>query len=378
MIITLVIDQYGEGNNGTTITAMRFTEQLRMHGHTVRIVTASPSQDENIYSTGLRYVPILYEVGKSQGMCFARGNKKVLTEAIKGADLVHFLLPFKVQKLGKKIANQLHVPTTAAFHLQPENITSTIYLNKFNWINHFIYYKFRRFYNQFEHLHCPSKMIANQLKSHGYTSILHVISNGVSPAFIAEKTNKPEELKAKFIILMVGRYSREKRQDLIIKAVKASNYEQDIQIILAGKGPWKKSLVKMARGLTNPVQFGFYSQRELIKVINYADLYVHASDAEIEAISCMEAFTCGLVPIISDSKMSATNQFALTEHNLFKAGNSDNLSEKITYMIEHTSLKKQLSENYIEYAKQYALDACVSELEQVFQQVIEKHKKSKK
>ena len=38
---------------------------------------------------------------------------------------------------------------------------------------------------------------------------------------------------------------------------------------------------------------------ELRRLINMCDLYVHASDAEIEGISCMEALACGLVPVIS-------------------------------------------------------------------------------
>lgn len=91
---------------------------------------------------------------------------------------------------------------------------------------------------------------------------------------------------------MVGRLSREKRQDLLIKAIGTSKYNKNIQLILCGKGPWKKHLQKLSKKyLANPVKFEFLPQPELLKVINYSDLYVHASDAEIEAISCMEAFT---------------------------------------------------------------------------------------
>ena len=32
-----------------------------------------------------------------------------------------------------------------------------------------------------------------------------------------------------------------------------------------------------------------------------SDLYVHAADVEIEAMSCMEAFAGGLVPVIANS-----------------------------------------------------------------------------
>ncbi len=72
-----------------------------------------------------------------------------------------------------------------------------------------------------------------------------------------------------------------------------------------------------------------------MKLINECDLYVHASDAEIEGISCMEALACGLVPIISDSRLSATMQFALDERSLFRAGDAADLAAKMDFWIEH-------------------------------------------
>jgi len=80
--------------------------------------------------------------------------------------------------------------------------------------------------------------------------------------------------------------------------------------------------------------FGYYNRDELIKLIHECDLYVHASDAEIEGISLIEAFACGLVPIISDSKQSAAAQFALGPQNLFKAGSPESLAEKIDYWLD--------------------------------------------
>lgn len=373
MVITLVVDQYGDPNNGTTMTAMRLADALERNGHTVRVVAAESHDLPNVYATGVKYRPILYEVSKTQGMKFAKTNRKLLEKAINGSDIVHFYLPFKLERVGKKIADRLNVPNTAAFHLQPENITSTIYLNRFKRLNAGIYYLFRKYYNQFRHIHCPSQMIANQLIEHGYTSKLHVISNGVDDHFKPKSVQKPKEWSDKFVILMVGRLSREKRQDLIIKAVLASKYEKNIQIIFAGKGPWKSHLEKLGKELTNPIQFNFYSQEELVEVMNYADLYIHASDAEIEAIACIEAFSCGLVPIISDSKISATNQFALTKENLFHAGDPESLRVRIEYWMEHEKERRELSHNYIEYGKTFALDHCVRQMEVMFEEAIRDH-----
>ncbi len=376
MIITLIVDSYAQASNGTTMTTRRFAEVLMKHGHTVKIAasTVDNMDRENAFELGISKIPVLYQVSKSQGFIFAKKNKKVLKEAISGSDVVHFLLPFGCQRLGKKLCDKAGIPTTAAFHLQPENITSTLHMNKLKSVNNMLYRKFKKFYNKFGHVHCPSAMIAGQLKEHDYLSELHIISNGVSEVFTKQEIAKPEALKDKYIILMIGRYSVEKRQDLIINAIAESKYESKIQLILAGKGPWEGHLKSLGEKLTNPPIFGFYNEKELIEVINYSDLYVHASDAEIEAISCMEAFTCGLVPIISDSKISATNQFALDEHNLFEHGNYHSLKEKIEYYMDHPEEKEQRSKEYIEYAKQYSLDNCVKQLEDVFQIAIQENK----
>mgnify|MGYP002641449068 CR=1 FL=1 len=368
--ITMVVDTYGITTNGTTITAMRSVEALRKRGHTVNVITGSPSDDEFTFTTGYSKMPILYQISKSQGMFIAKNNSKILKEVIKESDIVHFLLPFKIQKSGLKISEKLNVPSSAAFHLQPENITSTLYLNKFDSINDYIYNYFKKYYNKFSHIHCPSNMIANLLKEHGYNAKLHVISNGVDPKFTKRETNKPDHLKDKFIILMIGRLSREKRQDIIINAVKSLSFEKDVQIILAGKGPWKKTLIEESLALSNPPIMDFYSQDELIDIINYSDIYVHASDAEIEAISCIEAFSCGLVPIIGDSKISATNQFSLTDHNIFKAADSSDLAKKITHLYNNPEMVKDLSEQYIKYSEQFQLEACVTSLEKMFYEAI--------
>ena len=41
MVITFVMDQFGETSNGTTMTAMRFADILRKKGHELRVLTAS-------------------------------------------------------------------------------------------------------------------------------------------------------------------------------------------------------------------------------------------------------------------------------------------------------------------------------------------------
>ena len=141
------------------------------------------------------------------------------------------------------------------------------------------------------------------------------MSNDLLKVKAKHKTQKG--FNDKYLILNIGRLSVEKRQDVLIKAVSMSKYKKNIQIMLAGQGPRKTYIQKLAKKLDISINVNFYTKQELIDIISMTDLYVHPSDAEIEAISCMEAFASGLVPVIANSNKSATVQFALDEGSLF-------------------------------------------------------------
>lgn len=372
MKILIVIDQYDGANNGTTISARRFVENLRKLGNEVRVISTGKKEKDKYIVKKLRLFPVANWIVTSQGMTFAKANKEKLTEAIKWADIVHFYLPFFLSIKGMKIAKQMNKPMTSAFHVQPENITYTIGLGKKEKVNDKIYEVFRdTFFNNFKHIHCPSDFIANELIKHGYTAKMHVISNGIEPEWKYLKSKKPEELKGKIIITMVGRLSGEKRQDLLIDAVSKSKYSDKIQLIFAGKGPKELNYMKLSEKLANKPIFNFYPNEELRYILSYTDLYVHTSDAEIEAISCIEAIATGLVPVIAESDKSATSQFALDSRSKFEAGNSRDLANKIDYWLENEKERKEMEVKYADYAKKYRIEESMKEIEEMFKEEIE-------
>ncbi len=382
MIITLVNDTFNVNNNGTTISAMRFAEALSQRGHRIRIITCGdPSKSGIDPETGFEMfylpelkVPIASRLAHKQNTLFAKPVRETLEKAISGSDIVHIYQPWALGSAAQKIAKKMNIPAIAAFHIQPENITYNIGLKWFPLLTHLVYFLFYLFfYRKFTHIHCPSKFIAAQLRSRGYKARLHVISNGVHPVFCPPE--KPRKHTFDPIrILMIGRLSPEKRQDVLIRAVSRSRYADRIQLYFAGKGPWEKKLRRMGSRLPNSPVFGYYNRDDLIKLIHECDLYVHTSDVEIEGISCIEAFTCGLVPVISDSRKSATTQFALGPQNLFKAGSPKSLAEKIDYWLDNLQELRKTEEEYIRLGKQYSLEHSIRKMEKVYSSMSRKYK----
>lgn len=376
MKILIVIDQFDNSNNGTTISARRFVKGLKDAGNEVYVISTGDKKDE--YKFNLKELPLLPGIShivKSQGMSFAIPDTELLEKAISSVDVVHFYMPFWLSKVGLKICEKQHVPHTAAFHVQPENITYTIGLGTKTKVNDMIYSHYRdSFFNKFTHIHCPSEFIANELKEHGYTAKLHVISNGVDEEFKYYEKKKLPEFKDKFVITMIGRYSNEKRQDVLIDAISKSKYADKIQLVLAGKGPEEKKYRKLGEKLTNPPVMKFYDKKNLIKLLASTDLYVHSADAEIEAISCIEAFACGNVPIIANSKNSATKQFALVSESLFNAGDSEDLARKIDFWIENEDYRKEMEVKYSESAEKYRLKDSIKKMEEMFEDAIREYR----
>lgn len=372
--ILLVIDQFFAANNGMTISSRRFAEKLMEHGNDVRVVSTGKEGDTE-YLMKKKYIPVFDKLVTEQGMTFAKTNEELLREAIEWADVVHFLVPFALSHNGMKICEELHKPFTAAFHVQPENITSSIHMGGVKPINNGIYKWFNHYLYQYcTHIHCPSNFIANELRKHGYTGKLHVISNGIDPDFQYRKTAKPEQYKDRILILSIGRLSVEKRQDIIIRAAHKSKYKDKITVMLAGQGPRREKLEELARLLEVNLVIDFYPKDKLIDLISYCDLYVHAASAEIEAMSCMEAFAGGLVPVISNSPKSATPQFALDDRSLFRVGSPNDLALKMDYWLEHPEERKKSELLYAESAKKYNLDECVRQVEEMFAEAIEENK----
>ena len=389
MKILFVIDTFDTSNNGTSISAQRFAVKLREHGHEVKILCADEEPSEHKFLVREYKVPLFNPLVKKHGFSFAEtfGEAKgVIREAIEWADIVHCFMPFALEMSAAEYAQETGKPCTGAFHIQPENIWSSVGLGKVDWIQNMTYRNFREWhYYRFRHIHVPSAFMRDMLVERNYTAKIHVISNGIGEAFLEaghrntkeERPKKSPEFQGKILIMMVGRLAGEKRQDVLINAVAQSKYADKIQLVLAGNGPLREEYEKLGKQLRNPVKFVYVGQDELISLLSQADLYVHASDMESEAISCIEAFATGLVPVIANSTVSATPQFALDGRSLFLPGNPKDCARAIDYWLDHPSEKRYMERLYAKSAKRYSLENSVHMFEEMLEEELEDNRKMK-
>ena len=376
MKIAIVCDVLGKGNNGTAVVTQNLYDHLKDSGHEATIICADQSRKgEEGY-----YVLPTIKLGKavdsyvdSVGVSLARCDKKAMDKILCSVDYIHCIMPFALGRYAVKYARAHYIPVSAGFHLQAENITSYIKLNRIAIVQTLVYrYLYRNFYSKVDAIHYPTQFVREVFeRATGKTTNGYVISNGVNAFVSAHAVKKPQEFSGKIVIGNVGRYSREKSQDTLIKAVKYSAYKDRIQLILAGQGNKENYYKRLSKSLPVPPEFGALSREGVVDMLNYCDIYVHTAEIELEGIACLEAIKCGRLTLVSDSKLSATKEFAVDERCIFRNRNPKSLAKTIDYWIEHCEERAKCEMEYLNSGKAKYVSECMHEMDGMFESVIE-------
>ena len=368
MKIAIVCDVLGKPNNGTSLAAYNLIGFLRERGHDVTVVCADPDKKGK---DGYVVVPVknfgpLNLILKANNVTLAKPDKAILERVIQGADVVHILMPFFLGAKASKLAKEAGVPVTASFHAQAENFTAHIACMDNRLINHLTYLGYyKALYRRVDIVHYPTPFIRELFEKEVKTEIpCRVISNGVNDMFFEPPKETPPA-NEKFTIFCTGRFSKEKAQQTLIKAVALCDFKDNVKICFAGCGPQEKKLKRLAKRKKVDADFRFYAREELPAALQKADLYVHTAVIEIEAISCLEAIACGLVPVICSSPRSATKAFAADERCLFKMGDAHDLAEKIAYFYRNPAQIAAYKETYRTKRDQFRQTECMLRMEQM-------------
>lgn len=370
MKILIVATDYFNESNGLCISTQRFIECFKNRGHEVRVATNNRNGTSE-YPLEVYKVPIVNSLIEKEGYTFAKNDEDVLTKALEWCDIVHLEDPFPLGKFTANLAKKLHKPCTATFHLFPENMTYAANIRALH-VEGMIMRYFRSAFKEVELVQCPTEIVKKRLEKWKFKGELVTVSNGITPNYLEEeKLPKPDDLKDKFIVLTIGRYSLEKNQEELLRAVALTKHKNDIKVIVAGKGPLEEKLLKLNKKLKIDAQFGFYSQDDLHNIRRYSDIYVHCARVEVEGMSCMEAFASGCVPVIAKNKLSSTWIYAIDDKNMYRSKKVKELARKIDYWFEHREELEEYRLKYLELSKNLLISKSADEMLGHFERVID-------
>ena len=378
-ILFVINDLYTRGN-GLAASARRTIMLLREWGHDVRVLSAPPRHGDDCgvgvpdYPLPHLRIPLVAPLIASQGYAFARSDRRQVDRALAWADLVHLEEPFMLQAVVARHARARGVPAMATYHIHPENLTASVCLDRCAVLNRFILEVWKRFiFNRCGALQCPSGSVWHRLAPLGLAVPLFVLSNGVPLDGVIDEGGDERGGRPVVRLLSVGRFSREKDQATILRALRYSSHARSIELTLAGRGPTERRLRKLSDRLVrdgviaHPVRFTFMNAEEMARASERSDLYVHAARIEVEGLGALEALRHGVVPVLARGPLTATSQFALTEESVFEAGDPRSLARVIDAWIDRGDEARRVEAvRYRGVEAQYDIRICVRELERVY------------
>lgn len=402
--LLFVINNLYTRGNGLSASARRTIILLRERGHDVRVLSSGTTEQAQAcnftapeFPLPARHFPLADAIISAQGYAFAKPKRKVIKQAVAWADVVHLEEPFGLQARTAHVAKRVGTPVLATYHIHPENITATIHLDGLWPLNALLLASWRRrIYALVQVVQCPSDSVRQRLQRWGLGDKLVTISNGVgltpSKPEVSAKTECSEpsgrQVETKqtpgeaqpegeqiYRLLVVGRFSREKDQATILKAMRHSRYASQIQLVFAGRGPTEKSLRRAASRLVHDgvlkhaPSFNFFDAAGLDAQAEQADLYIHAAFIEVEGLSCLEVLRHGVVPVIAHSPLTATSQFALDTHSRFKARDPKALARAIDYWLSDNERRQTEAQKYLNIGAHYDINDCASRLESVYRKL---------
>jgi len=177
----------------------------------------------------------------------------------------------------------------------------------------------------------------------------YVVNNGIN---IEQYTcPKREMYKEKINLIMTGRFSEQKDQKTIIRALKILEKEK-IQLYLAGTGDnfvEAKKMVKEMR-LQDKVHFlGYLNEKEIIKYLGKSDIYIQSSFGETMSTSIIQGMASGL-PILATDIKGIKHMVNNDTGLFFQPKDAKHLSELIMKLYTDNNLRIKLGENGRSYA----------------------------
>jgi 1,2-diacylglycerol 3-alpha-glucosyltransferase len=315
MRVLFVSDVYFPRVNGVSTSIRTFRSDLAQLGvETTLVAPAYPGAPEDADPFLIR-VPSGRVPMDPEDRRFHRNElRRVLSPVLAGrVDLVHIHTPFIAHYAGVRFAREHGLPVVATYHTFFED-----YLHHYVPIMPRVLGRLlaRRFTlsqcRDVNELISPSEPMREALRAYGVTTPIEVLPTGMpAESFVrgdGGRFRKRFELAAaRPLLLYVGRVAFEKNIDFLLRMfVKVRQRRPDALFVVAGEGPARESLTRLARelGVAGSVRFIGYLDRRTDLPDCYAagDAFVFASRTETQGLVLLEAMAQA-TPVVSTAEL---------------------------------------------------------------------------
>jgi len=385
MRVLLATETYLPDANGAAYFTYRLATLLSKRGHNVFVMCPSRSMkrtvstDNGVTVYGIPSVPVpVYRTLRISPVFISRAVRR----AVQGIspDIVHIQHHFLIGKEALSAAKKLGIPVVGTNHSMPENLLHYLHLPGFveRLVRRFYWRRFLRIFKQLDFVTTPTKTAVEVLKKVGFSRDVMPISNGIDLERF-RPTNDGLYLKRRFaiptdrpVLLYVGRLDKEKRIDVILRALPDILRVTSVHLVLTGIGTEKQRLEELALklGIQDAVTFtGFVPDEDLQNIYRVGDLFVMASTAELQSIVTMEAMASGL-PVVAVNAMALPELVHDGENGyLFSDGDSQMFAEKVIAILSNQAIRAEMSKKSLEIIKDHDISEVVRRFEAIYSDI---------
>jgi len=386
MKILIATDTYYPDVNGAAYFAYRLATILAERGHNVFVMCPSRSfknmvsNDKGVTVYGISSIPVpVYQNFRISPLFISRIIRRAVEEI--SPDIVHIQNHFLIGKQAVSTAKKLGIPVIGTNHFMPENLVHYLHLPEIaeKWLRKFAWRECIRIFKQLDFVTTPTKTAVALLKNAGFSKDVMPISCGIDLDRF-KPTNDGAYLERRFaiptdkpVLLYVGRLDKEKRIDLILRALPDILRVTSVHLVLAGIGKEKQKLEELTEklGIQKAVTFtGFVPDEDLQNIYRIADIFVIAGIAELQSIVTMEAMASGL-PVVAVNAMALPELVHDGENGyLFSDGDKQMLAEKIIAILTNQTMRAQMAKKSLEIIKDHDINKIIEKYESIYNEII--------
>lgn len=177
------------------------------------------------------------------------------------------------------------------------------------------------------------------------------------------------------IITHISNFRKVKRIPDIIKIFYNIQKTIPAKLMMVGEGPEKEKAEALCveLGIYDKVIF-FGNSNEIDKILSFTDLFLLPSETESFGLAALEAMSCGVPVISSNSGGLPEVNFDGVSGYLSDVGNVDEMAANAIKILENDAVLSQFKANALEVAKKFDIKNILPKYEALYQRAIDDYK----
>lgn len=385
MRICFVSDQSFPPWGGEGTSTQNFCYKLRERGHKITVLTSRVKRPPSTERIRVYRFPSLSFPWSKGPIAFPHLRRILAILREDKIQIIHINLPSYLGWQALRAGRRLGIPVVMGFHVQVGNVItspSPLLLPLKVIISPWLPY----FYRRGDFLITPSHFAGNIL--HQLTRKPHeVVSNGIDLRELNPRKISPGKLsgfKKKYdlreepLLLYVGRLSREKNVDYLLKIVEIVRKKGcRARLLIVGEGQLRRHLserikkLKMEREI---IMTGYLGGDELLCAYLSADAFLLASRNELQSIATMEAMAMKCPLLIGKCEENAAEELVREGVNgyLFSLEDPEEAADKAIRILADETLKGSMREASLEMIQTHNMEKSISKLEKIYQKLLKR------